>query len=83
METENKIRVYCKQFPDYFEFQIRTNGPITESGKGKDRRMLASVGISIEEMKSILKYMETEKDRKDVRPDLYLEKKYATIFELK
>jgi hypothetical protein len=63
-EQENCIRVFCTMFPDGFEFQIRTFKPTDEYQKGIKRQMIASVGLSIEELKKILAYMEAEKESK-------------------
>lgn len=61
-EQENCIRVFCNHFPNNFEFQIRTFKPIGDFQQGVKRQMLASVSISIEELKKILAYMEAEKE---------------------
>jgi len=50
------VRVYCTQFPTQFNFQIRTTKPITR--KGTPRTMLATVGISVDQCREMLKFME-------------------------
>jgi len=51
----NGLRVYCVNIPNYFNFQIRTHGPITCNGVA--RNMIATVSVSIEELEEILTYM--------------------------
>ena len=63
--NENCIRVYCRQFPNIFNFQIRTHKSINDFGRGVKRDMIANVTLSIDEVRNILKFMEAEKDRKD------------------
>ncbi len=60
--NENCIRVYCVQWPDVFNFQIRTHGPIQASynKQGKPRDMIATVSLTLTEMEQILAYMKQE-----------------------
>lgn len=60
-EQENCIRVYCDSYPEGFNFQIRTFKP-TKQG-GVNRQMIASVNLTIDDVKKILAYMEAEKDK--------------------
>ncbi len=55
----NQLRVY-RSSPDGFTFQIRTHKGIGEYGKGKPRKMIANVDLTIEEIENILKYMKSE-----------------------
>jgi hypothetical protein len=54
------VRVYCSMYPNVFTFQIRTCQPTKQGGVNK--QMVASVSLSVEEMKKILGYMEDEKN---------------------
>jgi len=53
--NENMIRLY-KSSPDGLTFQIRTHKPITEAGNGTPRDMIASVPITLEEIKALYEY---------------------------
>lgn len=53
------IRVYPQGIHG-FTFQIRTSKKINENGK--PRNMIASVDITMKEMKKIMKYMEQKED---------------------
>lgn len=65
-EHKNEVRVYCHQFPDNFNFQIRTFKPTNGCfGRGKPRKMIATVSITIEEVREMLRYMEDSKGRED------------------
>jgi len=57
--NKNIVRIYCSQAPDVFTFQIRTHKPITDTGKGKDRNMIASMSLTITEVEEILKHMKS------------------------
>lgn len=54
---ENGLRIYCRQFPDVFLFQIRTFKSILEHRKGKKRSMVAHLQLSIKDIEQILEYM--------------------------
>jgi hypothetical protein len=58
--ASNCTRVYCTQFPTQFNFQIRTTKPITR--KGAVRNMIATVGISLEQARAMVKFMEDYAD---------------------
>lgn len=59
--NKNEVRVYCVQYPDQFNFQIRTHKATTRNGKPKN--MIATVRMDIQEMENILAYMKAEKDK--------------------
>ena len=56
----NCVRVYCTQVPTQFNFQIRTVKPVTR--KGTPRVMLATVGISLDQARKLVKFMEDYAD---------------------
>ena len=61
-KNENKLRVFCDQFPNIFKFQIRTHKPINGFfGNGKPRNMIAHLSLTIEEVEEILNYMKNYK----------------------
>ena len=63
-DNDNQVRIYCRTFPDVFLFQIRTYKPIAGEGMhGKPRNMIANVTLSIDDVRSILAYMEAEKEK--------------------
>ena len=62
-EQENCIRLYCSQFPNGFTLQIRTFKPIDEYQKGVKRPMMASVNITLQELKQLVEYAEKEKSK--------------------
>ena len=59
-KQENTLRVYCTMYPNVFTFQIRTYKPTKQGGVNK--QMIASVSLSVEELKNILAYAEAEKN---------------------
>ena len=58
-KQENCVRVYCCSYPNVFKFQIRTYKPTKD--EGVKRQMMASVSLTIDEVRNILKYMEEQK----------------------
>lgn len=59
-QNENQVRVYCVQYPDIVSFQIRTHKSIVECDfrkKGKQRDMVATVSLSLNELEEIVKKM--------------------------
>lgn len=60
--NDNVLRVWCNMYPDSYNFQIRTHGPINGPfGEGKPRDMIATVFVSIEELEEILRQMKAYK----------------------
>lgn len=55
--NKNEIRVYCVQYPNVFNFQIRTHKSTDRYGKGKERDMIATVMLTIAEVENILEQM--------------------------
>ena len=54
-DCSNGVRVYCVQWPDRFNFQIRAETPIVDGGK--PRNMVATASLTIAEVETILKEM--------------------------
>ena len=63
VSNTNQARVYCSQWPNTLNLQIRTFKPITRWGKGKPRNMIANVSITIDEVEQILAFMKAEGKR--------------------
>jgi len=64
-EQENCIRLYCDQYPNGFNLQIRTFKPTNKFGEGVKRQMVASVGITLQELKQLVEYAEKESKKYD------------------
>jgi hypothetical protein len=54
-DNEPMLRLY-RSGPDWFTLQIRTHAPITESGVGKPRNMIADLNLGIEHLELMLEY---------------------------
>ena len=52
-DSFGKIRIY-KYSPDAILFQIRTSGPVTDSGKGIHRNIATSTIISVDQAQEII-----------------------------
>jgi len=59
-KQENCIRLYCNQYPEGFMLQIRSFNSIDRWGEGVKRLMIASVGITLQELKQLVEYAENE-----------------------
>ena len=60
-KQDDCVRIWCTHYPDGFSFQIRTFKPISDFNKNAiPRQMIATVNISLDEMRKILAYMEKE-----------------------
>lgn len=62
---KNEIRIYCTQYPDKFNFQVRSRNQIDGKHgypKKKERDFISNVTVSINEMKEIVKFMENYKN---------------------
>jgi|WetSurMetagenome_2_1015567.scaffolds.fasta_scaffold349796_2 hypothetical protein len=68
IECRNEVRTYCSQWsPDPaqcgFIVQLRYTGGIGELRSGKPRKMLASMHLSLAELRAILAYAEASAAR--------------------
>lgn len=55
--NDDEVRIYCLQFPDVFNFQIRTHKGIGYNNGGTARDMIATVSLTIAEVEDILAQM--------------------------
>ena len=62
-DNVNEVVIYCRQYPDSFNFQIRTHKGIGEFNEGKERDMIATVSVNINEMEQILAFMKDRVNR--------------------
>ena len=62
------VRVYCTQFPNQFNFQIKCSAPIRR--KGVVREMLATVNLSVDQIKTLYEFVTQypEITRPEVKP---------------
>ena len=49
------VRVYCTQYPNSFNFQIKCSAPIRR--KGVVREMLATVNLSVDQIKALYEFV--------------------------
>jgi hypothetical protein len=68
-DNENIVRVYCNQRDTMagksssYNIQIRTFKPITDSGKGQPRNMIANVSLTRHQVRDLLEWMEKDDRR--------------------
>ena len=51
------VRLYCTQFPNHFNLQIRACQPLDDMKKNKPRNIIATVSISKEEILMLAEYV--------------------------